>query len=182
MDVKLRFFSKSVSSLRGWMQSTGQTSTQAESLCRCMARQLRRPFAISFSRTPTGGVSNEWRRSAKLFPTTPSAGTNKQHVDCTRREGVSQRLRRAGGWLVFRKVRKPRSRSSQKAFRKKRPESVNRIRLMNILSTVVIDPTRRIHAIPARGTTPRTMESSSSTIDKAPPRVRIAATGFVATP
>jgi hypothetical protein len=65
-------------------------------------------------------------------------------------------------------------------FKKKMPESVNRIRLMNIPSTVVIDPARRIAAIPARGTMPSAMERSSITVDKAPPRVRLAATVLAA--
>src|ERR1700730_8913360 len=77
----------------------------------------------------------------------------------------------AGTALFFcRKARKPRSRSSQRTFRKKTPESVNRIRLMNMPSTVVIDPATRIQAIPTRGMMPSRMEISSIRKAKLPPQ------------
>lgn len=60
-------------------------------------------------------------------------------------------------------------RSSQKAFRKKTAERLSMMRISNRPSTVVMVPLRMIHAIPASGITPSTMEIKSITATKSPP-------------
>src|ERR1700674_924293 len=68
----------------------------------------------------------------------------------------------------------PRSRSSKRISSKKIPETVSKMRLMNMPSTVVIEPARRIQTIPARGMIARTMESRSITARNRPPKISCA--------
>src|SRR5215468_6290381 len=59
--------------------------------------------------------------------------------------------------------------SSQNAFKKKTPERLSMIRLSKRPSTVVNVPETAIHAMPARGIRPSTMEIKSITASKSPP-------------
>src|SRR5690242_7242143 len=60
-------------------------------------------------------------------------------------------------------------RSSQKAFKKNTAERLSMMRISNSPSTVVIVPLTTIHAIPASGIKPSTMEIKSITATKSPP-------------
>src|SRR3974377_11125 len=83
----------------------------------------------------------------------------------------------ASGVFLWRNARAPRSRSSQQAFRKKTPESVSRIKLMNRPSTVVMVPVAIVQAIPTSGMMPSMMEITSIIGSKRPPHpARIAST------
>src|SRR5208282_5208021 len=78
----------------------------------------------------------------------------------------------AATFFLSRKARAPRSRSSQKAFKKKTAERLNRIKLMNNPSTVVTVPVTMVQAIPTRGTMPMTMEITSIIGSNSPPYSR----------
>src|SRR6202795_2952329 len=83
--------------------------------------------------------------------------------------GVAAGVVAAATFFLSRKASAPRSRSSQKAFRKKTADRVNRIKLMNKPSTVVTVPVAIVQAIPKRGTMPMTMEITSIIGSNSPP-------------
>jgi hypothetical protein len=73
--------------------------------------------------------------------------------------------------FLCKKVSHPRASISNKAFKKKTPDNVKRMRLMNSPSTEVSDLVMIIQMIPARGISASKIESSSITGSKAPPRI-----------
>jgi hypothetical protein len=60
-------------------------------------------------------------------------------------------------------------RTSQKAFRKKTPERLSMMRISKRPSTVFHVSEKKIHAMPASGIKPSTMEIKSITASKSPP-------------
>jgi hypothetical protein len=70
-----------------------------------------------------------------------------------------------GGTALFlcKKASHPRSSISNRAFKKKTPDSVKRMRLINSPSTDMSDLVMAIHTIPARGTRASKIESRSIT-------------------
>src|SRR5580693_5796687 len=78
------------SSLRGWMQSTGQTSTQAVSFVPMQGSAITYAIHISFARTTDRGSFRQMEHPAEFSYTTPQPGPTSDWFDCTVQGHVSQ--------------------------------------------------------------------------------------------